>query len=189
MSDYVVLADVSETLLRLLRVQMTGLVTPDHITLASPADVELDTSPWLALFLYQIAESPHWKTGGMERIDATHLRPPPTVVDLLYLVVPYAQTRENEYQILSRVIQIFASQAIIGSSWLQGSLAGSGEQIRVVLHSLPMEELLRLWNAFPNKPYKLSLCYLVSSITIDSALPAQTFAPVITRELGVNTPR
>ena len=42
MSDYTVLADVSETLLQLLREQMTGLVASDHITLASPADVELD---------------------------------------------------------------------------------------------------------------------------------------------------
>ena len=187
MSDFTVLADVSETLLRLVRTQLTGLVAPDHVTLASPADVELDTSPWLALFLYQVVESAQEKTGGMDRVDATHLRRPPTFVDLVYLVVPYAQTRENEYQILGRVMQIFASQSIIGGSWLQGSLAGSGEEFRVMLHPLPMEELLRLWNAFPNKPYKLSLCYLVSSIAIDSALPPEAFPAVVTRELSMHS--
>ena len=188
MSDYVVLADVSETLLRLLQTELTHLVASDHVTLASPADVELDTSPWLALFLYQITQSPHGKTGGMERVDATHFRPRPTEVDLLYLVVPYAQTRKDEYQILSRVIQVFASRPILDGSWLQGSLARSGERLRVLLHPLPMDELLRLWNAFPNKPYKLSLCYLVSSIAIDSTRPAEEFAPVIAREIGVNAP-
>jgi uncharacterized protein DUF4255 len=188
MSDYAVLADVSETLLRLLRTQMTGLVAADHIALASPADVELDTAPWLTVFLYQVIESPYGKTGGFERVDASQQRPAPTIVDLVYLVVPYAQTRENEYQMLGRVVQIFASQPIIAGSWLQGTLAGTGEELRVMLHPLPMEELLRLWNAFPNKPYKLSVCYLVSSVAIDSSRPAETFPAVVTRELNVNAP-
>jgi hypothetical protein len=188
MSDYVVVAAVSDTLLRLLRAGMAGLVASDHITLASPADIEMDTSPWLAVFLYQVVENPHWKTGGMERLDATHLGRPPTVVDLMYLVVPYAQTRENEHQILGRVIQIFASQPIVGGAWLQGSLAGSGAELRVMLHPVPMDELLRLWNSFNTKPYKLSLCYLVPSVTIDSAVPPLSFAPVVTREVGVEVP-
>ena len=189
MSDYVVLADVSETLLQVLRARMTGLVAAGHVTLASPADIEVDTSPWLALFLYQVTESSHERTGGLERVDASQHRHRPTVVDLTYLVVPYAQTRENELQILGRVIQTFASQPIVAGSWLQGSLASTDEELRVMLHPLPMEDLLRLWNAFNNKPYKLSLCYLVPSVAIDSALPAETFPPIVSHELNVNAPR
>src|SRR5947209_10728758 len=122
MSDYVVIGDVSETLLKVLRDRLSGLVASDHITLASPAEVELDTSPWLTLFLYQVLENHHMKNEPMERVDSSRLRQPPLVVDLLYLVVPYAQSRENEHQILGRVLQVFASEPVLRGSWLQGSL-------------------------------------------------------------------
>src|SRR5215470_6355331 len=154
MSDYVVIADVGETLLKVLRDRLTGLVTPDHVTLASPAEVELDTSPWLAIFLYHVVENVHLRNPPLERLDSARLGAVPMPVDLFYLVVPYAQTRENEHQILGRVLQSFASEPIIRGSTLQGSLAGTAEELRVVYHPIHLEELLRLWGAFYNKPYK-----------------------------------
>lgn len=181
MSEYGVIADVSETLLKLLQERMRDLVASDHITLASPAEVELDTSAWLTLFLYQVVENHHLKNLEMERIDSNRLRYPPFVVDLFYLVVAYAQKREDEHRILGRVMQVFASQPALRGSRLQGTLEGSEEELRVLFHPLPLEELLRLWNAFNNKPYKLSISYQVTSVKIDSLLPPLAVQPAVER--------
>lgn len=185
MSDYAVIADVSETLLKLLRERLAGLVASDHVTLVSPAEIELDTSPWLAMYLYQVAENPHLKTQEPARIDALTLQHPPVTLDLSYLAVPYAQTRENEHQILGRVIQILGSDAVLQGPLLQGSLAGTADALRVTLHSLPMEEMLRLWGGFYSKPFKLSLSYQVSPVRVDRALPAMGVQPVVERVLRV----
>jgi len=185
MSDYTVIADVSETLLRLLRDRLAGLVASDHVTLVSPAEIELDTSPWLALYLYQVAENPHLKTQEPMRIDALTLQHPAVSLDLSYLVVPYAQTRENEHQILGRVVQVLGSDAVLQGPSLLGSLAGTEEVLRVTLHPLPMEEMLRLWTGFYSKPYKLSLSYQVSPVKVDRTLPTLTVQPVVERVLRV----
>jgi hypothetical protein len=185
MSDYTVIADVSETLLKLLRDRLAGLVASDHVALVSPAEIELDTSPWLALYLYQVGENPHLKGQEPMRVDALTLQHPPVTLDLSYLVVPYAQTRENEHQILGRVVQILGSDAVLQGSHLQGSLAGTQEALRVTWQPLPMEEMLRLWTGFYSKPFKLSLCYQVSPVRVDRVLPAVGVQPVVERVLRV----
>jgi hypothetical protein len=185
MSDYTVIADVSETLLRLLRDRLAGLVATDHVTLASPAEIELDTSPWLGLFLYQVAENPHLKTQEPVRVDALTLQHPPVTLDLSYLVVPFAQTRENEHQILGRVVQVLGSDAVLQGPRLLGSLARTEEVLRVTLHPLSLEELQRLWTVFTGKPYKLSLSYQVSPVRVDRVLPAVGVQPVVERVLRV----
>lgn len=83
MSEYSVIQDISNTLLNLLRNNIGGLVSPDHITLDSPADIKEDTSPWLSLYLYQIVENHHLKNQTMKYRDAGKLQSPPSSVSLL----------------------------------------------------------------------------------------------------------
>lgn len=182
MSDSAI-ADVSETLLKVLRDRLSGLVTPDHVTLASPADIELDTSPWLGVFLYQVGENPHMKNEEASRPEPTRLEFAPTVVDLNYLVVPYAQTRDDELKIAGRVIQALAAQPVLRGAMLQRGLAGSGEELKVVPHSPTMDELSRLWTTFPSKPYKLSLGYQVTPVKIASARAPLEVQPVLERNV------
>src|SRR5687768_16956012 len=101
------------------------MIAPDHVTLASPAEIELDTSPWLAVFLYQVVPNPHLKNQPRERVDSGTQRPVPEWVDLFYLLVPYAQKREDEQKILGRVIQALGATPVLQGSWLQGGLAGT----------------------------------------------------------------
>lgn len=185
MSDHTVLADVGETLLAILRTNMAGLVATDHVTLGSPSDLELDTSPWLALYLFQVTKNPQLNNEPPSRPDPEHALRPPVVVDLQYLLIPYAQTRENEAQILGRAMQVFADYPVLSGSWLQGSLAGSGEALRVSLQAIPLDEMVRLWTAFVGKPYKLSVAYFVTPVRIDSALPPISLQPVRERDLNL----
>src|SRR5262245_7242744 len=180
------IADVSETLLKVLRDKLTGLVAPDHVVLASPADIELDTSPWLGWFLYQIAENPHLRNEDPTRTQPTQLEFAPTVVDLSYLAVPYAQSRDDELKIAGRVIQALAAQPVLRGAVLQRSLAGSDEELRVVPHSPTMDELSRLWTTFPSKPYKLSLGYQVTPVKIASARAPLVVQPVQERQIRIS---
>jgi hypothetical protein len=170
MSDYTVIADVGRTLVKLLQDEdrMKGLVDKDKIYLSSPAEMEEDGSPRLSLFLYQVTPNAHLRNEEMPPLDATTMQYPSLILDLYYMLTPYARTRENELQILGRVMQIFHDNAILKGSVLQESLAGTSEELRIVPHPVPLEELNRLWNSFPEKPYKLSVCYIVTPVRIDA---------------------
>ena len=72
---------------------------------------------------------------------------------------------------------------------LQGALAGTDSQFEVTLHSVPLEEILRLWNTFSNRPFKLSVSYLVSGVRIDSVREPVTVEPVLQRDIRVKNIR
>lgn len=186
MSDYTAIADVSDSLLQLLRDHLGGLVGSDHVTLASPVDVELDTAPWLILFVYQVDSNVHLRNELPERLDSATYRPAPAMLDLYYMLVPYASARDTEYQILGRVVQVLASYPVLTGSLLRGSLAGSAEELHVVPTTLSMEDLLRLWNTFTNRPFKVSLAYQIAAVKLDSLQPPIHVEPVVERSLHVS---
>lgn len=181
MSDYTAIADVSDSLVQLLRDHLTGLVASDHVALASPVDVELDTAPWLILFVYQVDSNAYLRNELPERLDSTTYRPAPTTLDLYYMLVPYAAARDTEYQILGRVVQVLASFPVLTGSLLRGSLAGSAEELHVAPTALSMEDLLRLWNTFTNRPFKVSLAYQITALKLDSLAPPIRVTPVVER--------
>jgi hypothetical protein len=186
--DHAAVADASESLVKRLRESLSGLVASDHVTLASPADIEVDTTPWLAVFLYQVLPNPHLRNQEAERVNSQTLRPPPHWLDLHYLLVPYAQKREDEHKILGRAVQALTATPVLRGSWLLGSLGASGDQIRVLPHPLPLEELLRLWSAFASRPFKLSATYLVTPVGIESSESPFQVPPVVERHLRMSQP-
>jgi hypothetical protein len=168
MSEYVVINDISSTLLNLLKADTSGLIAADHIALSSPSDIVEDTSPRLGLFLYHIGENKHLKNQEMQAGDPGMSRYPPLPLNLFYLLTAYGQTRETEQQIIGRAMQIFYDHAVIGGSLLQGSLAGTNEEIIVAFNPLPIEDMNKLWSMLGSKPYRLSVTYQVSTALIDS---------------------
>ncbi|MCF6155892.1 MAG: DUF4255 domain-containing protein [Candidatus Brocadia sp.] len=175
MSEYTAIADVGETLIRLLRDNMSDLIPPDSIVLLSPADVE-GQNIRLTLFLYSVVENPHLKNQEMHEISPTQLRYPPLTLDLQYLLTTYASTvipdrterTLEEHRILGRAMRIFYDNAILSGSVLQGGLAGTDEELRITLNPVSLEDLTKLWTAFPNRSYRASVGYLVTPVRIDS---------------------
>jgi hypothetical protein len=168
-SDYTVISAVSETLRKLLDDNVAD-VEP---VLSSPAEIEGGASPRLSLFLYQVVEDPYLKNQERQKINSDLLQPSPLTLELFYLLTPYARTPKDEQQILGRVMQIFYDNATLRGSILQGALAGSDEEFRLLLHPLSIDELIKLWNAFPEKPLKLSVCYQVTPVRIESTREAE----------------
>lgn len=168
MSEYVVIDDISNTLLNLLKANTSGLISSDHITVSSPSDIMEDASPRIGLFLYHIGENKHLKNQEMQASEPGKSRYPALPLNLFYLLTAYGQTRETEQQIIGRAMQIFYDHAVIGGSLLQGSLAGTYEEIIVTFNPISIEDMNKLWSMLGSKPYRLSVTYQVSTALIDS---------------------
>lgn len=168
MSEYTAINDITNTILNLFKTNTGGLLQQDRITAASPADISDDTTPSLALFLYEVSENKHLKNQGMQETDTGTLRYPPLSLNLTYLLTAYASSRETEHQLLGRAMQILYDNAVIRGSLLQGSLAGTFEEIVLTMHPIPIEDMNKLWSLFGSKPYRLSIPYRASTAQIDS---------------------
>jgi hypothetical protein len=171
MSDFTAIGDIGETLKKLLEDDpWTGISPKPEITFKSPKEITDDggSANKVSLFLYHIAENPHLRNEEPLRVDDLHLQTAPLSLDLLYLVTPYSDDKTQEKYILGKVIQIFYDHAILGGTILQGSLAGSNEEIRLVCHPISLDDLTKIWSAFQDVAYRLSTAYLVTPVRIDS---------------------
>ena len=188
MSDYTAIADVGETLKKLLwdnikedNTAKSIIESEDQITLSSPEETE--PSKKLSLFLYQITENVYLKNQEMQIVNSTELKYPPLSLNLFYLVTPHTKKGENDHIILGKVMQIFYDNSILRGSVLQGSLADSREELKLILNPLSTEESNKIWTVLSkSKPYKLSVCYEVTPVKIES-MRERKVKRVIEREL------
>ncbi|MEJ8546925.1 DUF4255 domain-containing protein [Brevibacillus borstelensis] len=156
------------TLLHLLREQMTPepISQPELIGLASPAEA---SDLVLSLFLYEVRESAE-RQSAMISEGTDILRHPPMTVHLYFVMTAHSPAEQHaraldEYRILGRAMQVLYDNAILKGNVLKGSLAGTNEELRVVMDQPPLDRLIHL---FPNMPYKLSVGYSVGPVYIDS---------------------
>lgn len=175
MADYTAIADVSVTLISLLRSNMGDLIANPNssIILCSPSEVE-DNSIRLSLFMYRIDENDYMKNREMQQINSNTLKNPPLILDLFYMLTAYSpiddpteQTIE-EHKILGMAMRIFYDNAILRGSALQGSMAGTDSELHIVLAKISMENTAQMWNSFHDKSYKPSAFYQVTPVAIDS---------------------
>jgi hypothetical protein len=170
-SDFTVIADVGETLKKMLEDDpWAGILPIPEITFKSPKEIKDDggSTNKVSLFLYQIQENPHLRNEEPLRINDSHLQTPPEVLDLLYLVTPYSDDKTQEKVILGKVMQIFYDNAVLSGTVLQGGLAGSADEIRLLFNPISLDDLTKVWSAFQDVAYRLSVGYLVTPVKIDS---------------------
>jgi hypothetical protein len=158
-------------MLKLLREHLTPdpIPQPEMIGLASPVD---KGDFYLSLFLYSIRESGDNRRTQMIARGTDEIQFPPMVVDLNYLLTVQSpaelQTRGlDEQRILGKAIQTLYDNTVLRNSMAVGTLADSGEEVRIVMESLSGEALLNMWN-FADTPYHLSISYTVGPVNIDS---------------------
>jgi hypothetical protein len=181
MSEYDVIADIGETLKKLLWEAIEPnpafkdiIGSEDEITLDSPNEMEAGKK--LSLFLYQLTENGHMKNREMTAVNNSNngrLQYPPLVVDLLFLVTCSTQNRKNDHLLMGKVMQIFHDHAVLKGSELKGSLDGTAEEFRLVFHTIPFEENFHLWQSFRDTSFKLSVCYRITPVKIDSTRQKQ----------------
>ena len=176
MSDYTAIADVSYTLIDLLRNKMEDLIDPDSIVVVSPGEIEANDNVRLSLFLFQVIENVHMKNQEMQIIDPAKLKYPPLIIDLFYMLTSYpssgiqdkTERTKEEHSILGKAMQIFHDNPIITDPFLRGCLTDDGQELHISQTPLNLDDMTKIWSTFQDRPFRPSVCYLVSNVRIES---------------------
>jgi len=171
MADYTIIADVSEKLIEMLQQEFVPefISGRDGIALCSPADKSDAT---LGLFLFDIRESEEIRRSSAVANGMKQMQYPPIFLSLYYMVTAYTTgdvrfRMSSEERILGRVIQYFHDYPLIPIDDVAPSDM-SGVDLRIEMLRLDAEQKSKIWN-FPNIPYRASIFYKVSPVSIDSA--------------------
>ena len=176
MSDYTAIADVSYTLIDLLRNKMEDLIDPDLIAIVSPEEIEANDSVRLSLFLFQVIENVHMKNQEMQIIDPAKLKYPPLIMDLSYMLTSYpssgiqdiTERTMEEHSILGKAMQVIHDNSIITDPFLRGCLTDDGQELHISQTPLNLDDMTKIWSTFQDRPFRPSVCYLVSNVRIES---------------------
>jgi hypothetical protein len=165
--DINVVAEATDTL--------TKLLAELDVTLDSPADLKDTNGSFqkINLYLYQVLEHAFAKNQPRVALDDRSLQSPPLTLSLYYLLTPYASDALSAHKVLGHAMRIFYDNAIITDAALTDSLRLATDRLSIVLLSTKLEDLTRIWNALQT-PYRLSVCYEVRVVPIESARVEQT---------------
>jgi Pvc16 N-terminal domain len=174
------------------------VASEDEISLTNPGSAVQGVRK-LSLWLYQVLPNEHLRNPSYVRRknpkdanddDAPFY--PPLYLNLLYLLTPSiridddAKTAIADQSLLGRAMQIFYDQSILRMDSKQA--AGEADELHLSLAPRTIEELAEVWEAM-QQPYRLSVCYEVRAIKIDSARRVQAgrlserqseFGPLVT---------
>lgn len=189
MSDYTAIADVSNTLIDLLRSNMEDIINPDSIVLISPGEIEANDSVRLSLFLFQVIENAHMKNQEMQIINPAKLKYPPLILDLFYMLTSYpspgiqdiTERTKEEHSILGRAMQIFYDNSIITGPVLRGSLTEDDQRLHISQSPLSLDDMTKIWNTFQDRPFRPSVCYLVNNVRIESTREKEAKRVIVRR--------
>jgi hypothetical protein len=196
MSDYRVLQEISLYLRRLLFENLRGddpvgseFSSEHSISLDSPPRIADNSAPnanqaRLSLYLYQVTPNAHLNNHAMIPAGFGQQQHPPLSLNLYYLLTPVGELPEDNLAVLGRCMQVLAANSTIRASFLDSWLRPEPPEVRVTINPVSLEELTRVWNAF-NEAYRLSVCYVVQVVSIDSARSPQEEQPVSQRLLDV----
>ena len=187
MSDYTVIADVGEALVRVLweEIQLDPQVNllidnENRISLESPKELAQDNSVRLSIYLYRVVENAYLKNQPMVSADGRRTRLAPLALDLCYLMTPLVGTPREQQIVLGKLMQVFYDRAQLEGTDLSAAMTEAGEEVRVVLNPVTLEETTRVWQAL-EMSYRLSVCYIVRVALVESQRGRQT-VPVVERE-------
>src|SRR5262249_41969049 len=153
------------------------------IDLVSPPEMHVAAnSAAISLWLYRIARNADSLNNAPERAAPNRVSRESLPLDLHYLVTPVTTDPEAKQALLGRVLQVLNDHAILRGADLQDSLNGSSVELRVILESLALEEIARVWDAL-TEAYQLSVSYMVQVVTIESDLEPVERRPVVLRQI------
>lgn len=175
--SYTAIRDVEETLLTLLRGNMSDLVTnpQQQIALLSPAEAQ-GQDIRVSLFLYSIIENQYLKNVEPRVQNPMRTAVKPLYVDLYYLLTCYGPERSPDptdrtlqaRALMGRAMRIFYDNGTLSGALLQGGLANTSHELQVTLTPMTVEDLTRIWSVFPNNAYLPSVSYAVTPAQINS---------------------
>ena len=166
--EVILIREVTDSLRKLL-----GEIPALTVNLDLPNDTTSGSG--VSLFLYSVSENSYLKNQEFGMKTSNQLIPPPVVLDLFYLIVPYSsapdpqQARENEQMILGAIIRTLYDNSVVSGPQLTNSLIESGNtELRIIPNELSLEQMNNLWSMLRNTSYRVCLSYLVTPLKIPS---------------------
>ena len=153
----------------------------------------------LGLYLYHVAEDPHYKNPPPEGGGPAHR---PLALNLYYqLTAQVGDVEANAYRaqllmgaavrvlhdfplIVDSTTTLVASDGAEQSVLSQRALQGRGNRIRITLRPVPVDDAVDYWTA-GDAPLRLAAYYQVSVIVLDSEPPPTVAPRVLTYGSGV----
>ena len=175
--SHLVIAEVSQFLQHVLwlglqedPVTSQQVTAEPNIVMSNPAQpIGANVVRQMSLWLYQVLPNEHLRNAPQVRKrdqgDDTAEFYPPLALNLLYLLTPSTGSDLGDQQVLGRALQIFHDQSILRMESTQN--ADRAEELHVSLAPRTIEELAEVWEAM-QQPYRLSVCYEVRVVRIDS---------------------
>jgi hypothetical protein len=170
MSASTVIGDVTQTIEELLKSKQQPQNLFD-VSLKSPAEETVTNSmrPKVNLFLLRVVENQFARNQEWAPVGTDALRHPPLVLDLFYVLTPFAESRLDEHRVLGEAMRVLHDNATLTGALLKGALENSTEELKLDLCQLSLEDVTRIWSAF-SKPVRLTVAYDVRMATIDSTV-------------------
>ena len=191
---------VSKVLAGLITAEMRlELLSDWSVTFESPAELDTSGGLRLSLYLYLIELNTALRevsgtvsrastlnaTVGKHAAPMVEWTPPPTVVDLHYMIVPYSHSAELELEISDCLVRALDRCGAIPDRYLDDELRKSGNSdMRVIPQFASIHTLRDLWSCFPQKMFRLTRLYTVSPVRIPVGAPTDV-ASVATVDLGL----
>ena len=178
MSDYKVLAEVGQSLINVLWQEINAdadlralISDPSLISLESPAEHQENSSDpsLLSVYLYRITEDPYRKNQAPQEGNGGKLRKPPMTLDLYYLITQLLKAPRDQQIVLGKILQVLYDRSTLEGTDLDGTLGTSGEVVRVIFNTVPLQEVSWVWQALET-PYRLSVTYTVRVTLLDSTV-------------------
>src|SRR3984885_3485232 len=176
MSDYKVLAEVGQSLIKVLWEQieadpdLVALINNSSlISLESPAEHQENSSDpsLLSVYLYRIVEDSYMKNRVQVAAPGGSVRNLPMSLDLYYLITPLLKAPGDQQIVLGKVLQILYHRPTLEGPDLAGTLATSGEVVRVIFNTVPLQEVSWVWQGL-GAPYRLAGTYAGRGTLLDS---------------------
>jgi hypothetical protein len=201
MSNYLAIATVTAGLYQMLLGPIqTAVGSSATIVFGRPhaADNDKDSNPRLNIYLYQVTPNAFFRNADLptRRADGTLVKQPMIALDLHYLFTFHGKEEQFEPQLmLGMVTSTLQAEPILLPSTIQSALgsftvlntsdlANQVERVRFTPTALTLEEFSKLWSAFFQVEYRLSVAYLATVVLIENeGAPPQEALPVQARNV------
>jgi Pvc16 N-terminal domain len=202
MSNHMAIATVTAALQQILQPAVKQAVLGATFGFSRPSADGAPKTPQVNVFLYQVTTNAAHRNSHVpgRRPDGTLVKRPQAAVDLHYLFTFHGDDTALEPQrLLGAVVTALENQPVltpddITNATKPGSkfpfLAGSGldqqvERVRFTPTALTIDEFSKLWSAFFQVEYSLSVAYHASVVLMETDVTPQEALPVQASNLYV----
>ena len=168
-----VFRDINATLKKLLFKNLSDLVEENSIVFGQPDQVETSGNTQICMFLYRFQPNAHLRNVP-PRYDNNKMIDPPLIMDLHYMVIPYAKDHETELMLLERIMGTLHDYAHLKGDLLEGDLANTGNsRVKIIQNIKGADETQPLLTSVMKDKFKLAAHYVITPVQIPSSKAAE----------------